>query len=226
LTVGLAAAAFLLWLLTIGAYAWATWKPSAEALTKFVVETAAVYVAFYVAWHTKATSKLERDLAHIRHAEMLQMRETHHLEILLADRRRMSFAILRSLDEQDRVDLRIDIRKEFEAIHDDGPAMKAKLDADKQLEKKVAKVLGSFEDMAIAIRAEQADEPVLFYSMSGIVVRFYEMLRLHIEQRRSVATHILPPAYCELEHLAKAWKENRSAVYDGVVFDLVRRPWA
>ena len=219
--------AFLLWVVVTASYTWITWSTfSIDNLAKVAVPTAAVIVAFYIAWHNTSTSAVERQAAQRRHDEAMRQRDVQHQELLARDRIRRAFDILRSLDEQDRVNLRVDIRKEFEKITDDGPAIKAKLGDDKLLlSPKIAKVLGSFEDMAIAIRSGEADESILFYSMSIVLVTFYEMLRLHIDHKREETKLSLPPAYCELEHVAKSWKDRRSAVHAGTVFDFTKRPW-
>lgn len=150
--------------------------------------------------------------ADAKHAELVKASDAKHQEILQFQRVRLAYDMLRTLDEQNRVDLRFEVRRQFSPIQTNAPAIKAKMEENPELELKVAKVLGSFEDLAIAARCGHADEAILFASFGGLVVKFYLMFRLHIEERRKDQGNRgqTSPAYCELEALAKSWEKGRS----------------
>jgi hypothetical protein len=68
----------------------------------------------------------------------------------------------------------------------------------------VADVLNFFEEMAIAIQLEVADEETARRFFRGIVVTYYDALRGWIEKRRSERSN--PRFFREIEWVWERWK--------------------
>lgn len=206
--VGAPLAAFALWAILTALYVQATWGTfSAENLAKVAIPMAGACVALYMAWHNTDISKRERQRAEERHAELMG-----------AQRLQRAFEILRTLDEQDRVALRVEIRKECEPLQGNLDLLKAKLNEKPELDTNVSKVLGCFEDMALAVRLGHADEAALYYSMSGIITRYFKMFRAHIEDQRALRGAASAMLYCEIEYVAARWAKAESVQNKGQKF--------
>ena len=132
--------------------------------------------------------------------------------------------ILRFLDEGERVDQRIKIRDTFGPIRGEEAQIRDVLSKDKSLNVAIAKVLGSFEDMALAIRLGLADEELLYYSMNLPLTRLVDTLDGYINLLRRGYDTSAPNApfdaarphvdtiFIEVTELAAAWKKKRSIV--------------
>ncbi len=205
---------FLVWLLATVAYiaiAHNANKWDGTDVFKVSATMAAGLLTLYGAWHTTRASARDRKLAMDRHDQLVELQSI----AVARERRRRAFEILRALDEQDRVQLRVELRRQFGDIKHDLNAIKAQLQKDPNIESMLAKVLGSFEDMALAVRAHDVDESILFYSMGAVLVRYHRMFSLYIEEQREAhgkeSNKWTPPPYCELEYVARAWIEGKSA---------------
>lgn len=213
-----------IWAILTVAYLYATQQTgfSADNFARVAGPMAAACVALFVAWNTTVTSATERVKTAERHLEamaqrdrqheeLVQQRENQHQELLTLHRTRLAYDMLRTLDEPNRVDTRIEIRRKFHSISKDLPAIKKKLTEEPDLETKVTKMLGSLEDLAVAARLGHADETILYASFGGVVVKYHAMFALHIEDERE-SSKMVPPVYCEVEALAKAWASGKSVI--------------
>ncbi len=71
----------------------------------------------------------------------------------------------------------------------------------------IREVLGTFEDMALAIQFEHFDEDVLHRSVSVISDRHYVHLAFYIRQHRLEFDS--PKLFCEFEALCNSWRKGR-----------------
>jgi len=219
----------LIWLLFSAVYATIAFKADKLDWTdvfKVSATMGGAFVAAYGAWHATKASAEDRRLAMQRHAELIDLQ----VGAAARDRRKRAFEILKALDEQDRVELRVEIRRTFDDLKDDLKAIKAELERNPGIEKSLSKVLGSFEDMCLAIRAHDVDESILFYSMGHVLVRYHRMFHVYIQGERdaqkALLSHWTPPAYCEIEYVGRAWMDGKS-VQTGQNFERKDslRPW-
>jgi hypothetical protein len=191
---------------------------SIRDLLKFAGTAAAVAIAAWGGIYARdwAQANADRDRARFR---VLTDR----------DRKAQAFHILENLDRDDNVSLRIAIREAFHDVHTDLEETKQRLGIDqkepadegpraewerkRRLRYAVARVLGTFEDLALSIRCGFADESVLYYSLNRPVVELYDMFELYIKQhaRKSNTPHAAT-TYAELEALATCWKNRRPLV--------------
>lgn len=134
------------------------------------------------------------------------------------DRQRNSYTILRFMDEERKVQLRIEIREKFEPIANDRAQIKQLMEDEPSWDEKISKVLGSLEDMALAIRSRHADERVLYYSMNLPLVRTVKVLQGYIDMVRAedtVAGNVdhRKTIYQEATDLANSWSDGESIVH-------------
>lgn len=138
---------------------------------------------------------------------------------LRAERLRRTFDLLRHLDQDDRVNMRIQIRLAFSAVEtvdskeklkispEDLVAVEAALmENDAALRHAVGKTLGSFEDLSLAIKLGYADEGLVHRSLAGVVCRHFEWLHHWVIKQQAED----PTIYREFIELATAWRNKKS----------------
>jgi hypothetical protein len=138
---------------------------------------------------------------------------------LRAERLRRTFDLLRHLDQDDRVNMRIQIRLAFSATEivdgkekpkispEDLVAVEAALmENDAALRHAVGKTLGSFEDLSLAIKLGYADEGLVHRSLAGVVCRHFEWLHHWVIKQQAED----PTIYREFIELATAWRNKKS----------------
>lgn len=158
--------------------------PSRRAELQFAAVVIAGSATVYAAYHAASTLQIN----------------------LHRDRQARAFAIVQSMNEQERASVRILIEgvasKRLGAVE-----LYTKITTDTDCLASVTSVLGHYDDAAIAIREGWVDELVIFKSLGFLIPWTYNNLREYInEERRRVNDRRL---YMDVEALAESWKNNR-----------------
>lgn len=126
---------------------------------------------------------------------------------LYRDRQKRAYEILDSFNKVDSASVRSMIDSALAGSAQPTLAYQA-MKSDKDKDGAIRYVLGILEDMSIAIRTGYADENILFASLCGTTLRYYDAFKTYIDELRRDRNN--PKIYIELERLAGAWRTNRS----------------
>lgn len=127
---------------------------------------------------------------------------------LIRDRQKVAHGILEDLNARDMVEAKVLLDREITG--DTKPAeVYDKFASDPHKAQLARRLLGMYEDCAIAIRTGYADEATIFHSSGSSIIAYYDRLRPYIAGVRQQA-----PQYCfyyiELENLVNHWKSRKS----------------
>lgn len=124
------------------------------------------------------------------------------------DKQRASFEILSMLNMPEFVDVRNFIAKEVEGHQQISPVdLFSKIDQDRNLDNAVTIVVGTLEDVSIAIQCDYVDEDILYASLITIVRNNWAGLRVWVEQIRLKLDS--PFIGIELQKLVTSWDSGK-----------------
>lgn len=123
-------------------------------------------------------------------------------------RQARAFDLLQALNQQEALKVQT-LCDSLLSTDDLAPKQLAeRIESDLELRHAVTSVLAHFEDIAIAIQEDHADERILFRSLQRLVPLYWDKFAHYIKQQRQVTGS--PVLYVEFESLAKAWAARRS----------------
>lgn len=111
------------------------------------------------------------------------------------------------LGSEDHTSHRVELRRELQPCWEDLNQLRLVID-EKGLRIPVARVLGSLEDLSVALQAGYCDEAIVYRSLAFVVQDFWKKLAGYVQKMRTEEHS--PSLYVEVERLARAWGERKS----------------
>lgn len=169
-------------LATVGAY---YFLPSHREGIKFAGTAITAAGGIYAAYYISATLRLSQERR----------------------RQESAYRFLEYLNQNDWVDVRIALDKASNEKQGREEQFKL-IESNPELRQQVYRLLGLFEDMAIAIKTGYADEQTLKLALREMACKYYSGFSPYILESRAVDK--CANLYSEFESLKNAWSQNKS----------------
>lgn len=128
---------------------------------------------------------------------------------LIRDKQKIAHAFLDALNASDMVEAKLMLDKEI--TPDTKPSdVYGLITTDPAKSTLARRLLGMYEDCAIAIQTGYADEDTLFISSGSSIIAYHDRLAPYIESLRTRSKQYRS-YYVELEDLVNRWKSRKSA---------------
>lgn len=129
---------------------------------------------------------------------------------LIRDRQKVAHSILDALNASDMVEAKLMLDREL--TEDTKPSeVYSTIVADSNKVRLARRLLGMYEDCAIAVQTRYADEETIFLSSGSSIIAYHDRLLPYIAGvRKQGQQYVL--YYVELEDLVNRWKARKSGI--------------